>query len=80
VSAEIREDLQGIHQRVSYNGQISYRSPATADGHSDRAVALALALRAAESAPVACIPTVIMPKRGFYIDRPAYVSRRSVML
>ena len=48
VSRAIREDLHGIHKRVTANGQVSYRAARTSDGHSDRCTALALALRAAE--------------------------------
>jgi phage FluMu gp28-like protein len=51
-SAPIREDLHSLHRVVSPNGSISYRATHSADGHSDRATALALALRAAEQAPV----------------------------
>jgi phage FluMu gp28-like protein len=47
-SAAIREDLRGIHRVLSSSGRIQYRAANTADGHSDRATALALALRAAE--------------------------------
>jgi hypothetical protein len=37
---------------VTHSGQITYRAPHSADGHSDRTTALALALRAASSTPV----------------------------
>jgi phage FluMu gp28-like protein len=58
-SAAIREDLHAMHRVVSPNGQITYRASHTADGHSDRCVALALALRAAENAPVtACASSI----------------------
>ena len=50
-SAAIREDLHSMHRVVSENGNITYRASRTADGHSDRCTALALALRASESAP-----------------------------
>ena len=49
--AEIREDLHAMHCVVSPTGAISYRAHHTADGHSDRCTALALAMRAAESLP-----------------------------
>ena len=49
---DIREDLHSLHRVVSNSGQISFRAARTADGHSDRCTALALAVRAAESAPV----------------------------
>ena len=49
ISIAIREDLHGMQQRVS-QGNFSYDSPRTKDGHSDRCVALALANRACEGA------------------------------
>ncbi|MGZ8901433.1 MAG: terminase large subunit domain-containing protein, partial [Limisphaerales bacterium] len=66
-STGIREDLHSIHRVVSPSGQIIFRASRTADGHSDRCTALALALRAAESAPVsACASNV---GRGFAMGR-----------
>ena len=56
---EIRDDLHAVHQVVSNTGNISYRAAHTTDGHSDRCAALALALRAAESMPVASGATSI---------------------
>lgn len=47
ISRAVREDLHGIQQIVR-NGQYSYEAPRTREGHSDRATALALAIRAAE--------------------------------
>lgn len=65
-TTEIREDLHSIHRIVSPTGQISFRASRTDDGHSDRCTALALALRAAESAPaVACATIVGRPSRRF---------------
>ena len=59
ISRDIREDLHSIYRIISNNGQISYRASHSPDGHSDRCTALALALRAAESAPaVACASSV----------------------
>jgi phage FluMu gp28-like protein len=58
-SQVIREDLHGVHRIISNTGHISYRATQSADGHSDRCTALALALRAAESAPpIACASTL----------------------
>ncbi len=52
ISRVIREDLHAIQRVTTATGQIAYRAARTEDGHSDRATALALALRAAgESAP-----------------------------
>ena len=46
---DLREDLHAVERRVSQGGGISYAAPRNADGHSDRAAALALAIRAASS-------------------------------
>jgi phage FluMu gp28-like protein len=47
VSRAVREDLHSLRRVVSAAGNITYRAPHTADGHADRANALALAIRAA---------------------------------
>jgi phage FluMu gp28-like protein len=49
VDVECREDLHEMQQVIS-NGQYSYTARRTAEGHSDRCTALALALRAAGDA------------------------------
>lgn len=49
VDRACREDLHAVHRVSLPGGGITYRAPHTADGHSDRAVALALAVRAAAS-------------------------------
>lgn len=46
VDVEIREDLHEMQQVVS-NGEYNYMARRTAEGHSDRCTALALAVRAA---------------------------------
>lgn len=43
-----REDLHAVQRVATPTGKVTYRAPFTADGHSDRAYALALALRAAD--------------------------------
>lgn len=48
ISIAVREDLHAMKQIVR-NGEYSYSAPRTAEGHSDRCTALALALRAAGS-------------------------------
>ena len=68
-STVIREDLHSMHRVVSQFGKISYRATHTADGHSDRCTALALALRASESTPAPAAPSSV--GRGY-----AYVPRR----
>jgi phage FluMu gp28-like protein len=47
VNRTIREDLHAMQRVVSTQGNVTYRAPHTADGHSDRCTALALCLRAA---------------------------------
>ena len=47
IGRAIREDLHAV-QQVVRNGQYSYEAPRTREGHSDRATALALAIRAAD--------------------------------
>lgn len=65
IHREIREDLHGIQRIVSLAGQISYRASSSADGHSDRATALALAWRAASSAPISSGSSVVeIPRTG----------------
>lgn len=49
ISIAVREDLHAMKQIVR-GGEYSYSAPRTAEGHSDRCTALALALRASGSA------------------------------
>ena len=51
VSRDLREDLHAVQRVVSTGGNVTYSAPRNADGHSDRAAALALCCRAAEAAP-----------------------------
>jgi phage FluMu gp28-like protein len=77
ISREIREDLHAIQRTVSLTGAITYRAPQSADGHSDRTTALALALRAAQNAPAsACATSIALPERGFYCERQSPVTFR----
>lgn len=55
----VTEDLHSLRQVVTRQGQVSYRAGNSEDGHSDRATALALALRAADQAPAAGKPILI---------------------
>jgi phage FluMu gp28-like protein len=50
ISRSVREDLHSLSRVVTRAGNISYRAQYTADGHADRAMALALAIRAAAQA------------------------------
>ena len=49
-AVETREDLHEMQQVIS-NGNYNYKAPRTDAGHSDRCTALALAVRAAATAP-----------------------------
>lgn len=58
IAPDVREDLHAMQQTFT-GGAFSYTAPRTAEGHSDRCTALALAHRAAESArayfdPIPC--------------------------
>ena len=50
VDRELREDLHAVQRVVSTGGNVTYSAPRNADGHSDRAAALALCCRAAATA------------------------------
>lgn len=58
ISKVIREDLHEMRQIVRA-GEYTYSAPRTAEGHSDRCTALALALRAAGSAVASYSSTLI---------------------
>jgi len=49
VSRELREDLHAVQRVVSTGGNVTYSAPRNADGHSDRAAALALCITASRS-------------------------------
>ena len=49
VSRDLREDLHAVQRVVSTGGNVTYSAPRNADGHSDRASALALCCRAADA-------------------------------
>lgn len=70
ISVEVREDLHAMKQIVR-NGEYSYAAPRTAEGHSDRCTALALALRAAgtSSGPFAYRPVANPNRPGARIGR-----------
>ena len=64
VDVDCREDLHEMQQVVS-NGSFNYEAPRTAQGHSDRCTACALAVRAAASgADYVPPPRVIVGARG----------------
>lgn len=49
VARELREDLHAVQRLVSTGGNVTYAAPRNADGHSDRAAALALCCLAAKT-------------------------------
>ena len=53
VDRNLREDLHAVQRLVSTGGNVTYSAPRNADGHSDRAAALALCCLAAKS--VECV-------------------------
>ena len=70
VSRDLREDLHAVQRVVSTGGGVTYSAPRNADGHSDRAAALALCVRAAEAAPY--VPPVVAAPRTGYDNRRIY--------
>lgn len=56
VDRELREDLHAVQRVASTGGNVTYTAPRNADGHSDRAAALALAIRAAHTGAPAVPP------------------------
>lgn len=53
---DLREDLHAVQRNVSTGGAITYAAPRSADGHSDRAAALALCIRAASARVCSFLP------------------------
>ena len=56
VSRELREDLHAVQRVVSTGGGVTYSAPRNADGHSDRAAALALCVKAATDGGIVVKP------------------------
>lgn len=61
VDEDIAADFYSVKRVVSANGAVQYHAPFTADGHADRAIAAALAVRAAGQ-PVGKIEYMAGPK------------------
>ena len=59
ISRDIREDLHSIYRTTTNSGQILYRAHGTSDGHADRTTALALAIRAAQTARAPALATSV---------------------
>ncbi len=70
VSRDFREDLHAVQRIVSTGGNVTYSAPRNADGHSDRAAALALCCRAANGGVY--IPPFAATKRRNYEARSIY--------
>lgn len=68
-SQAIRDDLHAMEQ-IIHNGEYTYAAPRTAEGHSDRCTALALALRATEGAGAPFMPIPIDRARGMEMPAP----------
>lgn len=64
VDRVIREDLHAISRVVTQGGLVTYKAPHTEDGHSDRATALALAVRAAGTQSGFMFAPVAVPRRS----------------
>jgi phage FluMu gp28-like protein len=69
---EIREDLHSVQRVLLAGGGVTYRAPHLADGHADRATALALALRAAGSGTAGAIQSM----DGIHVPRSAFRAPR----
>jgi phage FluMu gp28-like protein len=69
IARDIREDLHSIYRTVTNSGNILYRAHATPDGHSDRSTALALAVRAAQTARPHPAPVSVGRGNPFLADR-----------
>lgn len=67
VDVDCREDLHEMQQIIS-NGKYNYMAKRTAEGHSDRCTALALAVRAASFGGIYIPPFTARP-RGSYDNR-----------
>ena len=67
VDRNLREDLHAVQRLVSTGGNVTYSAPRNADGHSDRAAALALCCMAAKSTGIT--KPVITSRRASYEHR-----------
>ena len=61
---DLREDLHAVQRVVSTGGNVTYAAPRNADGHSDRAAALALCCRAAAARGGFFLPQAFSTARG----------------
>lgn len=68
VDRELREDLHAVQRLVSTGGNVTYSAPRSADGHSDRAAALALCCLAAKSGGASVPPFTWRHYNGSELD------------
>ena len=64
----LREDINAVHRKISTGGNIQFTAPRRPDGHSDRATALALAVKCAldrEARGPIIAPTVLVAPVDF---------------
>ena len=78
VARELREDLHAVQRLVSTGGNVTYAAPRNADGHSDRAAALALCCLAAKVTSVPAGASTADLERDVF-DNAGGRSRRSFM-
>ena len=70
VDRALREDLHAVQRLVSTNGNVTYSAPRNADGHSDRAAALALCVLGASS------PAANVAPRAFRLSLGNIIKKR----
>lgn len=75
ISRAVREDLHEMRQIVK-NGEYTYSAPHTAEGHSDRCTALALAWRACSTATGPSAAQAVKRSRADRLDRTATTNSR----
>ena len=78
VDRNLREDLHAVQRVVSTGGNVTYSAPRNADGHSDRAAALALCCMAAKVTSVPAGASTADLKEDIF-DTSGRRSRRSFM-
>jgi phage FluMu gp28-like protein len=79
IGRDIREDLHSIYRTTTNSGTILYRAHSTPDGHADRTTALALALRAAQTAPAPGGVSIVGRKYRYLGRRSRYASPQQTL-
>ncbi len=79
-SRDLREDLHSLYSTATNTGQVIYRAPSTPGGHADRATALALAFRAAQSLTTTTSASVIRgPSINAIPQDPRYLPPKRIL-